>query len=81
MLQVEKMNHEIKEHEEIPLRQQDEGVNSLKIQTNSNYDSLPKQQCQIGVEDVAVMVWSPRKLRGSKMIIESLGKKCHTICK
>jgi len=46
---------------------------------------LPKEQCQVGVEDVALMVWSPRKLRGSKMIVESLGrilgKKCDTICK
>jgi len=42
---------------------------------------LLKEQCQVGVEDVALMIWSPRKLRGSKMIVESLGKKCDTICK
>jgi hypothetical protein len=42
---------------------------------------LPKEQCQIGVEDVAFMIWSPRKLRGNKMIVKSLGKKCDTICK
>ncbi len=36
VLQVEKMNQKTKEHKKIPFRQQDEGVNSLNIQTNSN---------------------------------------------
>jgi hypothetical protein len=33
---------------------------------------LPKEQGQVGVEDVALMVWSPRKLTGSKMIVEMM---------
>lgn len=39
VLQVEKMNQKTKEHKKIPFRQQDEGVNSLNIQTNSNQDN------------------------------------------
>jgi hypothetical protein len=36
VLQIEKMNQETKEHKKIPFKQQDEGVDSLHIQTNSN---------------------------------------------
>jgi hypothetical protein len=36
LLQVEQMNQETKEHKEIPFRQQDEGIDSLHIQTNPN---------------------------------------------
>jgi hypothetical protein len=39
---------------------------------------LPKEQCQVGVKDVALMVWFPRKLRGIKMIVESLGRNFRT---
>jgi len=46
---------------------------------------LPKEEYQVVVKDVALMVWSPRKLRGSNMIVKSLGRsfrtKCYTICK
>jgi hypothetical protein len=46
---------------------------------------LPKEKYQVGVKDVALMVWSPKKLRGSNMIVKSLGRsfktKCDTICK
>jgi hypothetical protein len=36
VLQVEKMNKKTKEHKKFPFRQQDESVDSLHIQTNSN---------------------------------------------
>jgi hypothetical protein len=46
---------------------------------------LPKEQCQVGVEDVALMVLFPKKLKGYKLIVESLGRslrrKYDTICK
>ncbi len=46
---------------------------------------MPKEKYQVGVKDVALMVWSPKKLRGSNMIVKSLGRsfktKCDTICK